>query len=73
MVPLATALPWPAPAEGPACGTAGAEALSRVTPDGPVCCPVDFCRKASALLDLVLVAQDVLADLKAALEEEALP
>jgi hypothetical protein len=41
--------------------------------DAPACCPRGFCRKASGLLDMVALAQAVLSDLKAALEEEVLP
>jgi hypothetical protein len=41
--------------------------------DAPACCPRGFCRKASGLLDMVELAQAVLSDLKAALENEVLP
>jgi hypothetical protein len=51
----------------------GLDALPRVDPDGPRCCPPGFCRKASALLDMVALAQAVLSDLQAALETEVVP
>jgi len=49
------------------------DALPHRGGDGPACCPGDFCRKVSGLLDLVQLAHDALAALKAALEAEALP
>jgi hypothetical protein len=54
-------------------GDPGAGTLPRTASDGPACCPVGFCHKASAILDLILVAQAVVSALKAAIEEEALP
>lgn len=73
LVPLDTIEPWPANEDGPDLDADGSDARPRINPDGPACCPFRFCRKASALLDMVLLATDVLADLKAALEEETLP
>jgi hypothetical protein len=48
-----------------------------VTPDGPARCP--YCHRpwfdprTSGLIDMLTLAQDVLSDLKAGLEEQVLP
>ena len=62
MVPFEAALHAPAP-----------DALARVTPGGPACCTPGFCRKASGLLDTLRLAQDVIRDAIALVEEETLP
>jgi len=48
------------------------EMVPRLHADRPTCCPFRFCRKASAMLDMILLAQAVLGDLKSALEEEVM-
>lgn len=40
-------------------------------PDSRICAP--FVPRTSAMLDMVLLARDVLADLQAALEQEVMP
>jgi hypothetical protein len=72
-------VPGPAPAADLAltCPVNDDALVLGVTPDGPARCPTCrrpwFDAKASGLLDMVVLAQDVLRDIQAAIEEETMP
>jgi hypothetical protein len=46
--------------------------LHHKEPDGPKCCSPGFCRKASALLDALHLAKDVISDAIRIVEKETL-